>query len=233
MFLIDATGSATRVRTNHGIDQGAKALAVIRRGGYLDAVVVGRTSGGTRSPKTGKRGVIKVSALSERERAITITDREGTRERKALAAVVRGDESTLLGDHNVRAIVGDCNLQLAVVSEIVQSQRRKDRRLGTGGFNTRREPCGCSWRGNACLGRVSAPRQALKRIQFLLDLSWVADCRKCETPANGEHQLLELLVSIRRQLRLEADQQIIRRDCGRDLHHVTIREKRSVSRVGA
>jgi hypothetical protein len=71
----------------------------------------------------------------------------------------------------------------------------------------------------------------LKRIQFLLDLSWVADCRKCETPANGEHQLLELLVSIRRQLRLEADQQIIRRDCGRDLHHVTIREKRSVARL--
>jgi hypothetical protein len=42
----------------------------------------------------------------------------------------------------------------------------------------------------------------LKRIQFLLDLSWVADCRKREAPANGEHQVLELLVSIRRLFRM-------------------------------
>src|SRR5260370_38181717 len=99
----------------------------------------------------------------------------------------------------------------------------KDSGGGAGDCKTRRERCGCSWRGNACLGRVSAPRQALKRIQFLLDLSWVTDCRKREAPANGEHQVLELLVSIRRQLRLEADQQVTPRDWGRDLDHVTVR----------
>src|SRR5712692_104646 len=129
VFLIDATSSPARVRAYRGIDQvgGGEGLAVIRGAGRFHAVAVGRTV--TSEKSCG----IKCHALPDRERAITVTEAEAAKGREGVAAVVRRDEPTLLGDHYVRAVVRDCNLELAVGSEVVKPDGREDGRVAADG----------------------------------------------------------------------------------------------------
>src|SRR4029077_5697417 len=88
VFLVGATSARARVGTHHGVNQSAECLAIGRGGGYFHAVAVGRTRRGTRASETRQCCVVKVPALSEPERAVTVIDWKGTRERKGLAAVV-------------------------------------------------------------------------------------------------------------------------------------------------
>src|SRR5207248_8982611 len=111
--------------------------------------------------------------LPECERAITVADWEIATEREGLAAVVRCDEATLLANLDVRAIVGVCDLEFAVVTQVVKLHRREDRRAGTGGFSTGGTLGRYLWRGSTGLGRIGAPRRALELVQFLLDVRWV------------------------------------------------------------
>src|SRR5438477_12544102 len=132
MFLVDVAGRSPRVWTHHRIHQGAEGPPTGGGRGNYRAVIWGCRRpcwlrAGTRSATAGSETreccQIKIPALPERERAIAVADRDAAREWKGLSTVVRRDEDSLLSDHNVCAIVGDCDLELAVRPEIGQLRR--------------------------------------------------------------------------------------------------------------